>query len=258
MTASKGTIIAFATSPGAVAEDNGRGRNGLYTSYLKTYMTRKGMKIEDVFKKVREEVLKTNPKQIPWESSSLIGDFCLAGCGDESKPWAQAAVSNPETPGGAGVTRVPGDAQEANLPEFALTAQDLQRGRCIPSDEGGYRCIERSRWQTLGRPNLNYSSELKGEAAIKVFCASLPGEDVQDNRCMSREDAVNEIKRCVPNAEGYLCRSVEYWLKSVLDSSLSGSMATQSYTNEPLEQPERFDCTPINGSDLNCRRKPAG
>jgi hypothetical protein len=70
-----GTLIAYATAPGKVAAD-GDGRNGLYTSELLTAMEIPGIKIEDVFKRVRGNVVKkSNDAQTPWESSSLTGDF---------------------------------------------------------------------------------------------------------------------------------------------------------------------------------------
>jgi hypothetical protein len=70
-----GSIIAYATAPGSTALD-GIGKNGLYTSVLLNQMTHKGLKIEEVFKKVRAEVLAgSGGRQVPWESSSLIGDF---------------------------------------------------------------------------------------------------------------------------------------------------------------------------------------
>ncbi|MCX7181001.1 MAG: caspase family protein, partial [Proteobacteria bacterium] len=70
-----GTLIAYATAPGKVAAD-GEGRNGLYTSELLAAMDAPGIKIEDVFKRVRTNVIKkSNEAQTPWESSSLTGDF---------------------------------------------------------------------------------------------------------------------------------------------------------------------------------------
>jgi hypothetical protein len=75
MDAPIGTLIAFATAPGAVASD-GPGKNGLYTQYLLQAMQQPGVKIEDVFKNVRAGVRRDSQgKQIPWESTSLEGDF---------------------------------------------------------------------------------------------------------------------------------------------------------------------------------------
>jgi len=70
-----GTLIAYATAPGSVAND-GEGENGVYTGELIKAMVRPGLKIEDVFKRVRSAVREaTGGKQVPWESSSLEGDF---------------------------------------------------------------------------------------------------------------------------------------------------------------------------------------
>lgn len=250
MTASKGTIIAFATSPGSVADDNGRAQNGLYTHYLKAFMARKGMKIEDVFKKVRAEVVRVNPRQIPWESSSLIGDFCLAGCDDvTSAPFV--AEGDKEIK----VQKPLADAGE-KTGVISITSTDLQKGRCVVGIEGEYRCMERSHWESIGRPNLAFAADLRGEAGEIAYCANLPGENAEENRCLTKDETLKALKRCVPAGENaYVCHSVDYWLKSILDSNLSASMATQSYTNEPLERPDLFVCEGDAGSDLRCQRR---
>ncbi len=75
MDAPKGTLIAYATAPGRVALD-GEGANGLYTSQLLQAMAEPGLKVEDVFKHVRVKVAgSTGDQQMPWEASSLTGDF---------------------------------------------------------------------------------------------------------------------------------------------------------------------------------------
>ncbi|MBL8361582.1 MAG: caspase family protein [Rubrivivax sp.] len=75
MDAPVGTLVAFATSPGAVAAD-GSGRNGLYTSHLLGAIRLPGLKVEDVFKQVRSAVRRASAgRQVPWESTSLEGDF---------------------------------------------------------------------------------------------------------------------------------------------------------------------------------------
>jgi hypothetical protein len=79
MDAPLGSFVAYATAPGSVAAD-GKGRNGLYTSYLLKYMTTPGITLEQVFKRVRDSVVDlTDGKQVPWESTSLRGDFYFVG-----------------------------------------------------------------------------------------------------------------------------------------------------------------------------------
>jgi len=82
MDAPKGTIIAYSTSPGKLALD-GKGRNSPYTAALVDYMDDPGLTIEQVFKKCRRRIVRaTNGKQIPWESTSLTGDFYFNNKGE--------------------------------------------------------------------------------------------------------------------------------------------------------------------------------
>jgi len=75
---SKGSFIAYSTSPGQLASD-GTGRNSPYTAHLLREISVPGHTIQLLFQKVREGVYQeTNGQQIPWESSSLIGDFIFA------------------------------------------------------------------------------------------------------------------------------------------------------------------------------------
>ena len=71
----RGTLIAYATSPGDVARD-GSGKNGLYTEELLRHMRTPGLRLEDVFKLTRVNVkTRSNGQQVPWENSSIDGDF---------------------------------------------------------------------------------------------------------------------------------------------------------------------------------------
>lgn len=71
----KGTLIAFATSPGETAAD-GAGRNGSYTESLLRHINTPDVSIEDVFKRTRNTLsVTTSGKQTSWEHTSLTGDF---------------------------------------------------------------------------------------------------------------------------------------------------------------------------------------
>ncbi len=75
MDAPGGTFISFATAPGRVAAD-GAGRNSPYTKHLLRAIKQPNTPIEQVFKVVRRNVMdETKGEQIPWENSSLVGDF---------------------------------------------------------------------------------------------------------------------------------------------------------------------------------------
>ncbi len=75
MKASNNTFIAYSTSPGSTASD-GSGNNSLYTSALLESIIIPDLTIDQMFMVVGRVVSqKSNNKQIPWKSSSLIEDF---------------------------------------------------------------------------------------------------------------------------------------------------------------------------------------
>jgi uncharacterized caspase-like protein len=109
MDAAKGTFVAFATAPGSVAAD-GSGRNGVYTKHLLLSLREGESDIEKVFKRVRAGVMReTGDKQVPWESSSLVGDFLF-------RPEVAAKSSSIALPPGAGSTPAPVAPQPATDP----------------------------------------------------------------------------------------------------------------------------------------------
>lgn len=70
-----GTIIAYATGPGEIAQD-GREDNSPYTAALAAEMMQPGATLEDVFRATRRHVLeRTSSRQTPWEHSSLVSQF---------------------------------------------------------------------------------------------------------------------------------------------------------------------------------------
>jgi len=73
-----GTLIAYSTAPGAVAIDAASGKNSVYAKHLLSNLNTPGQTVEQLFKRVRIAVAsETQNQQIPWETSSLMGDFCF-------------------------------------------------------------------------------------------------------------------------------------------------------------------------------------
>jgi uncharacterized caspase-like protein len=85
--APRGTLVAYSTSPGALAADNPQSENSTYTRHFVAQLKSPGLAIETVFKRTRAAVMQdSGGAQVPWESSSLVNDFCLTlnasgGCG---------------------------------------------------------------------------------------------------------------------------------------------------------------------------------
>lgn len=70
-----GTLIAYATAPGDVAED-GAGENSPFTAALLDHIATPGLEARQVLSRVRQAVhQETEGRQVPWDSSSLMGDF---------------------------------------------------------------------------------------------------------------------------------------------------------------------------------------
>src|SRR5207244_8325056 len=91
--AAPGSLIAYATAPGATAEDNYDGRNGVYTAFLLKYMATPGLSVAQMFIQVCIGVRQaTQGEQTPWELSSLTSDFSFAPSDTSSTPTDRKSV----------------------------------------------------------------------------------------------------------------------------------------------------------------------
>ena len=96
MDAPRGALLSYSTAPGDVAAD-GAGRNSPFTEALARAIRTPGLKIEETFKQVRREVLEaTGDRQLPWESTSLTGDFYFTPTGPSGP--VTIAVTTPSDP----------------------------------------------------------------------------------------------------------------------------------------------------------------
>ncbi len=168
--AARGTLVAYATAPGSVAAD-GDGKNGLYTEELLEALREPGLKVEEVFKRVRINVTRRSKgAQTPWESSSLTGDLVVnvsvnvttasvspapsAGAASDREALFWASVKDSTDPAGLrGLSQAvsrrnvrPARPPEAGEREPAGAAargralrRSLERHRRVPSARGGHR-----------------------------------------------------------------------------------------------------------------------
>ena len=143
MEAPSGTLIAYATAPGRVASD-GSGDHGLYTQHLLKHLTTPGLPVEILFKRVREGVEReTKSKQVPWESSSLKGDFYFA---------AAAPVAAPAPP--PAPVAAPAGPDPALLTELAFW--DAIKASSLAADYQAYlETYPKGRFAALARARAN-------------------------------------------------------------------------------------------------------
>jgi hypothetical protein len=146
MVAPTGTLIAYSTSPGSIASD-GDQDYGLYTKSLLEHMQMPGVKVEDVFKGVRAEVLeRSSGQQTPWESSSLVGDFYFrngSGAGytpltvmppqereqEQNTPVTTAKVQSSAKPAIEPVAGIPQDAYRKSGVKVPFTWRAMPDGK---------------------------------------------------------------------------------------------------------------------------------
>lgn len=148
MQAATGTLIAFSTAPGSVASD-GDGRNGLYTKHLLKSLDDANTDILKVFQRTRANVLKeSSGQQVPWESTSLIGDFYFQRKLDDS-PLAlietkinnNSASASSESQAVALSNPNPSVSKQ-NTSEENPGQQNLAAGRKFSSDWLGLRFVD--------------------------------------------------------------------------------------------------------------------
>ena len=179
MDAPAGIMIAYSTAPGTVAQD-GSGRNSPYTTALTQSMLELRQPVEQVFKQVRKDVLgATGGKQVPWESSSLTGDFYFApperlASGAKARPSdGGLPAPNPEPSTSGGLigwilswfpSSTPGAGQAAGAPgasipgaraltlfgSLGIQASDVDAGRTYPQATIRHLIESAPRHVTLG------------------------------------------------------------------------------------------------------------
>jgi hypothetical protein len=86
-----GTLLVYATQPGNVALD-GSGAHSPFTQGLLDYIATPDIEVRQMLTRVRAEVLQaTGGKQVPWDHSSLTGDFFFV-------PRGLVVAAPPEAP----------------------------------------------------------------------------------------------------------------------------------------------------------------
>ncbi|MFN8830261.1 MAG: caspase family protein [Labrys sp. (in: a-proteobacteria)] len=95
----KGTLIAFSTAPGSVAQD-GTGRNSPFTEALLKSIATPGLDIRAMFGQVRADVdAATQGAQTPWVNEAIVGSFSFAGgAATAQQSQTSGAVVTPQVP----------------------------------------------------------------------------------------------------------------------------------------------------------------
>ncbi|MBO6862249.1 MAG: caspase family protein [Alphaproteobacteria bacterium] len=147
-----GTLLAYSTAPGDVAAD-GAGRNSPYTAALIKALRVPGLPVEQVFKRVRVDVMeRTGKQQVPWESSSLTGDFFFT----PERPAVTAAQPAAPVPPPA-----PDTSEEIDYWRSIATSDDttLFESYLAQYPDGLFADIARQRIDALAAARLSREAE---------------------------------------------------------------------------------------------------
>ncbi|MEM7269400.1 MAG: caspase family protein [Pseudomonadota bacterium] len=121
MDAPRGVLLSYSTAPGDVAMD-GEGANSPFTAALAEAIRTPGLKIEEAFKQVRRQVLaSTGERQLPWESTSLTGDFYFT---QGNAPAPQPAALTPTAPAASAPNTTPAATTGFVPPETPFDQDD--------------------------------------------------------------------------------------------------------------------------------------
>jgi len=181
--APKGTYIAYATAPGSVALD-GVGQNSPYTKALTAAISSGGGRtIESIFKTARSEVLAvTGEKQVPWETSSITGDFYFHS--DQGQP-AQNSSSTAFVP-----------TEDTIASKYAL-AERLDSSAAWRAFLNDYQDVPDNFYVVLAIDALS-----RLEKPVKQAARHLPMPDIRMRECYTRRFGNIESKLCVSSILG--------------------------------------------------------
>lgn len=186
MNAGKGTLIAFATSPGQTAEDGLPGGHGLFTASLLDYLDRPALEVEALFKSVREDVARRSGEtQIPWSSSSIVGTFFLATSVVPAIPADSAAAKLLEQSDARRQKR----EDERKAAEEAKREEELSVAAAAGEQEAHYQAALEAEYARLEKLD-GYASEDASTAekasAWTAFLTSYPARNAHADRARAR------------------------------------------------------------------------
>lgn len=151
-----GTLIAFATGPGQVALD-GSGSNSPYSGALAESIVEAGIPLEETFRRTRRLVLEaTARKQVPWEHSSLTGEFYF-------RPKMAEPEARAKPPAGIDDTNLAELAEWARIRDTADAALLRRHVERFPS--GMFKELAQLKIERLGAGETPWSMTITGATA---------------------------------------------------------------------------------------------
>lgn len=277
--APSGTLIAYATAPGRLAR-NGEGANGLYTAELLKAIREPGLTLENVFKRVRGAVRqKTNGEQVPWEASSVEGEFVFRLPTGSKVASAQPRSEPPRKPNvteeairesGSLSVRSKPPGVEVWLGEQKLGVTNESRALVVNDlAVGSHRLKARKAGHADWEHDIEVKASKRTEVSIDLQVASLPlgtlpaGYELAEVRRILREStqAASAIVLQPSTFDSLLLDTVRAQLRAddiggaiqtaarIKEGTSDKDFATKGHRRGTGEGRERDSCTPNRGGD---------
>jgi len=188
-----GSFISYSTSPGYVARD-GEGRNSPYTRALLDNMVKPGLTLNKVFMNVRSKV-KKETGQIPWELSSLEGDFYFVPGSDKTAmdPGAPAEPLPEKDVSGISTKDASDERGKIQMEKQRLEKEEAHRKEKTALEEKQRELEEKKKQLALRtRPSVNGVNDIKRDGR---FIAYSNGTvlDTQTNLMWAAKDSGKDI-----------------------------------------------------------------
>jgi tetratricopeptide (TPR) repeat protein len=229
-----GTLIAYATSPGRVARD-GAGRNGAYTAELLRQMNVPGLGIEELLKRVRANLKQqTNGEQVPWEASSLVGDFYLNRVADTGRRTDNSAGGTTgATVNSAAIEQEFWDSikNSTDAEDFRSYLKEYPNGAHAPIARNKLRKLEDARASNVSRDRTNPNGATSNTnnpaptSPAKPSARELIKRSYNLWRACDYDQAISVATEAINSdrgmAEGYLNRGAAYLFKLELEPAVA-------------------------------------
>jgi len=227
MNAPSGSLIAYSTAPGKTALD-GEGPSSPYTEALLQHIETPNITIIQMFQRVRSTVMQNSSgRQIPWESTSLSGDFYLKHSAEVD--------------------------ENGQIKGLTTTMKDKKSGRIIDLFEGlpGYNKEEEEKKTRIKKVSARKEIERRSkeiELNPNNVNAYLGRGIVyaldEDKWAKANDDFSKAIALNPKNAQAYLYRGLTFkaqkqYMKSIQDFTKAIELSqhvTTSPENKPMEE----------------------
>ena len=165
----RGSLVAYATSPGSVTQD-GTGRNSPYAAALLAELRKPGVSLTDLFNNVGWAVARaTNHAQEPWYSASPLPQIHLVASGPgPSRPAPPSTSTTPPAPRPSApatrqpfepeMVRIPGGCFQMGSPVSEADRRDNERLHrvCVEAFEIGKYEVTQGEWQAVMGSNPSH------------------------------------------------------------------------------------------------------